>query len=106
MIRAHVIKSLYTHGWVVSASFGRKSLLHYGEACLPAMLASQPVSLLRNTYVQRTERLNSSRNHIILIDNDHTSIYSRTANDSAFISSQNYTPTPLQPHSSQSIDVD
>ena len=70
-------------------------------ACQPACLG-----LLQNTCVPRTKRLNSFRNHIRLIDNDHTSIYSRTANASAFIPSQFHTPTsPTHIPANQSMDM-
>ena len=83
IIRIHMIKSLYI--WMNSHCFIWEEIT---TAIRRSLLASQPASLalLQNTHVQHTERLNSLRNHIRLIDNDRTSIdKQQTANASVFI---------------------
>ena len=75
----HFIKSLYTtdeeqsllqNNWESTCSAEKPAC--QPPACQPACSAF----ILQNSYVQHTERLKSSRNHIILIDKTPTSINS------------------------------
>ena len=76
--------------------------LHYGEACLPAtcLPACLLLALLQNNHLPHIARLKTFRNHIRLIDKDHTPIYCSIKPTPAHSSpAKNYFPVSPQPHS-------